>query len=52
MNNHDFVAFNDSAYEAIKNLPTGINVGVATALATKGVHNTKIKIQTKNRFHR
>lgn len=50
MNNHDFIAFNDSAYEAIKNLPTGINVGVATALATKGVHDTKIKIQTKNDF--
>lgn len=44
------IAFNGSAYEAIKNLPTGINVGVATALATRGVHNTNILIKTKPDF--
>ncbi len=44
------VAFSGSAYEAIKNLPTGINVGVATALATRGVHNTNILIKTKPDF--
>lgn len=50
MENEDTVAFEGSAYEAIKNLPTGINVGVAAALATRGVHNTNIKIQTKPGF--
>lgn len=44
------VAFNGSAYEAILNLPTGINVGVATALATMGVHETEILIQTQPGF--
>lgn len=44
------VAFNGSAYEAILNLPTGINVGVATALATMGVHDTEILIQSKPGF--
>lgn len=43
-------AFYGTAYDAILNLPTGINVGVATALATKGVHDTKILIQTKPDF--
>lgn len=47
MNDMDEIAFKGTAYEAIKNLPTGINVGVATALATMGVHNTNILIQTK-----
>ena len=50
MEAEDMLAFEGSAYEAIKSLPTGINVGVATALATRGVHNTKIKIQTKPGF--
>lgn len=50
MENDDYIAFNGSAYEAIKNLPTGINVGVATALATMGVHKTDILIQTKPSF--
>jgi len=50
MEKNDYVAFDGSAYDAIKNLPTGINVGVATALATRGVHDTKIKIQTKKDF--
>lgn len=44
------VAFLGSAKEAIDNLPTGINVGVATALATMGVDDTIIKIQTKPGF--
>ena len=44
------VAFLGSAKEAINNLPTGINVGVATALATMGVDDTIIKIQTKPNF--
>ena len=43
----DTIAFNGTAYEAIQNLPTGINVGVATALATMGVHNTNILIQSQ-----
>ena len=46
----DTIAFNGTAYEAIQNLPTGINVGVATALATMGVHDTKILIQSKPGF--
>ncbi len=46
----DKIAFSGSAYEAIKNLPTGINVGVATALATRGVHDTNILIKTKPDF--
>lgn len=50
MEKEDMTAFKGSAYEAIKNLPTGINVGVATALATRGVHNTSITIQTKPDF--
>ena len=50
MEKEDMAAFKGSAYEAIKNLPTGINVGVATALATRGVHNTSITIQTKPDF--
>ena len=44
------VAFDGSAYKAIQNLPTGINVGVATALATMGVHDTRILIQTEPGF--
>lgn len=44
------VAFEGSAYNAIQNLPTGINVGVATALATMGVHDTNILIQSKPGF--
>ncbi len=47
MEDKNCVAFEGTAYDAIKNLPTGINVGVATALATLGVHETKIKIQTE-----
>lgn len=47
MEQNDTIAFEGSAYEAIQNLPTGINVGVATALATRGVHDTEILIQTK-----
>lgn len=43
-------AFEGSAYDAIKNLPTGINVGVATALSTMGVHKTKILIQADPSF--
>lgn len=50
MEKNDFIAFDGNAYEAINNLPTGINVGVATALATMGVHNTQITIQTKPNF--
>lgn len=50
MENNDYVAFNGTASDAIKNLPTGINVGVATALATMGVYDTNIKIQTKPDF--
>lgn len=50
MEDGDYKAFDGSAYDAISNLPTGINVGVATALATKGVHDTKIIIQTKPDF--
>lgn len=46
----DTKAFYGSAYDAILNLPTGINVGVATALATSGVNDTKILIQTKPDF--
>ena len=46
----DFIAFKGSAYDAIQNLPTGINVGIATALATRGVHDTNILIQTKPDF--
>jgi aspartate dehydrogenase len=46
----DTVAFSGSAYDAIQNLPTGINVGVATALATMGVHDTSILIQSKPGF--
>lgn len=46
----EVVAFSGSAYEAIQNLPTGINVGVATALATMGVHDTTILIQSKPGF--
>ena len=46
----DEVAFSGSAYDAIQNLPTGINVGVATALATMGVHDTSILIQSKPDF--
>lgn len=44
------VAFEGSAYNAIKNLPTGINVGVATALATMGVYDTNILIQSRPGF--
>lgn len=50
MQTEDTVAFSGSAYEAIQNLPTGINVGVATALATMGVHDTTILIQSKPGF--
>lgn len=50
MEYEDEIAFNGSAYEAIQNLPTGINVGVATALATMGVHDTEILIQSKPGF--
>ena len=50
MENEDYVAFDGSAYEAIQNLPTGINVGVATALATSGVNDTRIKIISKPDF--
>ncbi len=44
MDEESMVAFEGTAFDAIKNLPTGINVGVATALATQGVHETRIKI--------
>jgi len=44
MQDKEMTAFDGSAYEAIKGLPTGINVGVATALATMGVYDTRIKI--------
>lgn len=44
------VAFDGTAYEAIQNLPTGINVGVATALATMGVHETNIHIKSEPSF--
>ena len=47
MIDNEAVAFSGSAYDAIQNLPTGINVGVATALATMGVHDTAILIQSK-----
>lgn len=47
MENEEYVAFDGSAYDAILNLPTGINVGVATALSTLGVHDTSILIKTK-----
>ena len=50
MENNEFEAFNGSAKEAINNLPTGINVGVATALATMGVNDTNIIIKTKPDF--
>lgn len=50
MENEDTVAFSGSAYNAIQNLPTGINVGVATALATMGVHDTTILIQSTPGF--
>ena len=50
MEDNEVVAFNGTAYEAIQNLPTGINVGVATALATMGVHETNILIQSKPGF--
>lgn len=50
MNDQEVVAFSGSAYEAIQNLPTGINVGVATALATMGVFDTTILIQSKPGF--
>lgn len=46
----EYVAFKGTAYDAITNLPTGINVGVATALATLGVHNTNIEIITKPNY--
>lgn len=46
MDVEEVVAFNGSAFDAISNLPTGINVGVATALATMGVHDTKILIKS------
>ena len=42
--------FDGTAYDAILNLPTGINVGVATALATMGVYNTGVKILSKPGF--
>ena len=44
------VAFSGTAYEAIQNLPTGINVGVATALATMGVHDTSILIKSEQGY--
>ena len=50
MEDSEAVAFSGTAYEAIQNLPTGINVGVATALATMGVHDTNILIQSKPGF--
>ncbi len=50
MEEKETVAFSGTAYEAIQNLPTGINVGVATALATMGVHDTNILIQSKPGF--
>lgn len=50
MNFKEVYAFKGSAYEAIKNLPTGINVGVATALATMGVFDTNINILSKPYF--
>lgn len=50
MENEEMVAFSGSAYEAIKNLPTGINVGVATALATMGVYDTTILIKSEPGF--
>lgn len=50
MLNQDKIAFEGTAYEAIHNLPTGINVGVATALATMGVNDTKILIKTTPEF--
>lgn len=50
MDTKDTVAFKGSAYEAIKLLPTGINVGVATALATRGVYDTNIIIKTEPDF--
>ena len=46
MEDSEVVAFSGSAYNAIQNLPTGINVGVATALATMGVHDTTILISS------
>lgn len=50
MIDNEAVAFSGTAYEAIQNLPTGINVGVATALATMGVHDTSILIKSKPGF--
>ncbi|MCR5786278.1 MAG: DUF108 domain-containing protein [Acholeplasmatales bacterium] len=50
METTNYKAFVGSAYEAIQNLPTGINVGVATALATRGVHDTQIEIKTEPNF--
>lgn len=50
MKSKETIAFDGSAYDAINNLPTGINVGVATSLATMGVHNTKILIKTEPEF--
>lgn len=44
------VAFEGSAFKAIAELPTGINVGVATALASLGVHDTRIVIRTEPGF--
>lgn len=50
MENNNYIAFKGSALEAINNLPTGINVGVATALATMGVNDTQIEIKTEPSF--
>ena len=50
METKEVVAFEGTAFEAIQKLPTGINVGVATALATMGVHDTTIKITSKPDF--
>ena len=44
------LVFDGSAYDAIINLPTGINVGVATALATMGVFKTNVTIKSKPGF--
>ena len=50
MEEKETVVFSGTAYETIRNLPTGINVGVATALATMGVHDTSILIKSEQGY--
>lgn len=50
MEEKEIIAFKGSAEEAIESLPTGINVGVATALASLGVKKTKITVISRPNF--